>query len=217
MLTKYTIMKIIDSLEWRYACKKFDKNKKLNKEQVDALKKAFNLSATSYGLQPLKMLIVQHDEIKEKLFPLSYYQQQVNTCSHILILCIDTAFGEKDVDAYFDLEKNIRGVSEDVVGKFRQQLKLIYNKKDRKDIDLSAIYQAYIALGTLMTVCAEQQIDSCPMEGFDPEKVDELLGLKTKNLKSVLMLPVGYRAEDDVMRNMKKVRKPLNQVIIELD
>lgn len=210
-------MNIIDSLEWRYACKKFDKNRKLNEVQVDVLKKAFNLSATSYGLQPLKMLIVQHDEIKEKLFPLSYYQEQVTTCSHILILCIDTAFGEKDVDAYFDLEKNIRGVSEDVVGKFRQQLKIIYNKKERKEIDTSAIYQAYIALGTLMTVCAEQQIDSCPMEGFDPEKVDELLGLKTKNLKSVLMLPVGYRAEDDVMRNMKKVRKPLKQVIIELD
>lgn len=210
-------MNIIDSLEWRYACKKFDKNRKLNKDQVDALKKAFNLSATSYGLQPLKMLIVQHDEIKEKLFPLSYYQEQVSTCSHILILCIDTAFGVKDVDAYFDLEKNIRGVSEDIVGKFRQQLKTIYSKKDRKEIDTSAIYQAYIALGTLMTVCADQQIDSCPMEGFDPEKVDEVLDLKTKNLKSVLMLPVGYRAEDDVMRNMKKVRKPLKQVIIELD
>ena len=210
-------MNIIDSLEWRYACKKFDKNRKLNEEQVDALKKAFNLSATSYGLQPLKMLIVQHDEIKEKLFPLSYYQEQVTTCSHILILCIDTAFGEKDVDAYFDLEKNIRGVSEDVVGKFRQQLKTIYNKKDRKEIDTSAIYQAYIALGTLMTVCADHQIDSCPMEGFDPEKVDEVLDLKTKNLKSILMLPVGYRAEDDIMRHMKKVRKPLNQVIIELD
>lgn len=210
-------MNIIDSLEWRYACKKFDKDRKLTEQQVDVLKKAFNLSATSYGLQPLKMLIVQHDEIKEKLFPLTYYQQQVITCSHVLILCIDTAFGEKDVDAYFDLEKNIRGVSEDVVGKFRQQLKLIYNKKDRIEIDSSAIYQAYIALGTLMTICADQQIDSCPMEGFDPEKVDEVLGLKTKNLKSILLLPVGYRAEDDVMRNMKKVRKPLNQVIIELD
>ena len=210
-------MNIIDSLEWRYACKKFDKNRKLNKDQIDALKKAFNLSATSYGLQPLKMLIVQHAEMKEKLFPLSYYQEQVSTCSHIFILCIDSAFGEKDVDAYFDLEKNIRGVSEDIVGKFRQQLKTIYNKKDRKEIDTSAIYQAYIALGTLMTVCADQQIDSCPMEGFDSGKVDEVLDLKTKNLKSILMLPVGYRAEDDVMRNMKKVRKPLNQVIIELD
>jgi nitroreductase len=210
-------MNIIDALEWRYASKKFDKNRKLSEEQIDVLKKAFNLSATSYGLQPLKMLIVKSDEIKEKIFPLAYFQQQVTTCSHILIICIDSAFGEKEVDDYFDLEKDVRGVSEEVVGKFRHQLKLIYRKKDRKEIDISAVYQAYIALGTLMTVCADQQIDSCPMEGFNPKKVDEVLGLDAKNLKSVLMLPVGYRAEDDIMRNMKKVRKPLEEVIIELD
>lgn len=210
-------MNIIDALEWRYASKKFDKDRKLSEEQIDVLKKAFNLSATSYGLQPLKMLIVKSDEIKEKLFPLAYYQQQIKTCSHILIICIDSAFGEKEVDDYFDLEKDVRGVSEEVVGKFRHQLKLIYRKKDRKEIDISAVYQAYIALGTLMTVCADQQIDSCPMEGFIPGKVDEVLGLGAKNLKSVLMLPVGYRAEDDIMRNMKKVRKPLEEVIIELD
>lgn len=210
-------MNIIDALEWRYASKKFDKNRKLSEQQIDVLKKAFKLSATSYGLQPLKMLIVKSDETKEKLFPLSYFQEQVTTCSHILIICIDSAFGVEDVDAYFDLEKNTRGVSEDVVGKFRQQLKEIYSKKDRKEIDASSIFQAYIALGTLMTVCAEQQIDSCPMEGFIPEKVDEVLSLPEKNLKSILMLPVGYRAEDDIMRNMKKVRKPLEEVIIELD
>lgn len=210
-------MNIIDALQWRYACKKFDKNRKLSEEQISALKKAFNLSATSYGLQPLKMLIATSDEIKQKLFPLAYYQQQITTCSHVLIICIDAAFGEKEVDDYFDLEKDTRGVSEDVVGKFRQQLKQIYSKKDRLEIDTSAVYQAYIALGTLMTVCADQQIDSCPMEGFIPEKVDEVLGLHERNLKSVLMLPVGYRAEDDMMRTMKKVRKPLDEVIIELD
>jgi len=210
-------MNIIDALEWRYASKKFDKNKKVSEEQIDVLKKAFNLSATSYGLQPLKMLIAKSDEVKEKLFPLAYFQQQVTTCSHILIICIDAAFGVEDVDAYFDLEKNTRGVSEDVVGKFRQQLKDIYSNKDRKEIDASAVFQAYIALGTLMTVCAEQQIDSCPMEGFNPQKVDEVLGLNARNLKSVLMLPVGFRAEDDIMAAMKKVRKPLEEVIIELD
>lgn len=210
-------MNIIDALEWRYASKKFDKNRKLSEEQIDVLKKAFNLSATSYGLQPLKMLIVKSDEIKEKLFPLSYFQEQVTTCSHNLIICIDAAFGEKEVDDYFDLEKETRGISEDVVGKFRQQLKQIYSEKDRKEIDTSSVYQAYIALGTLMTVCADEQIDCCPMEGFIPEKVDEILGLKERNLKSVLMLPVGYRAEDDIMHSMKKVRKPLEEVIIELD
>jgi nitroreductase len=210
-------MNIIKSLEWRYACKKFDKNKKVTEEQINLLKKAFNLSATSYGLQPLKMLIAKNDEIKEKLFPHAYFQQQITTCSHILIICIDTAFGEQDIDAYFDLEKTIRGVSEEVVGKFRNQLKLIYHKKKREEIDASAIYQAYISIGTLMTVCADQRIDSCPMEGFNPAKVDEVLGLKAKNLRSVLLLPIGYRSEDDIMSRMKKVRKPLEEVIIELD
>lgn len=210
-------MDIINHLEWRYACKKFDINKKLKEDQVDILKKAFNLSATSYGLQPLKLLIVKNDPLKEKLLPLAYYQKQVSTCSHILIICIDTAFGEDDIDAYFDREKQIRGVSEEIVGKFRQQLKVVYSKKTQKEIEDSAVYQAYIALGTLMTVCAEQGIDSCPMEGFNAKKLDEQLGLKNKNLRSVLLLPVGFRAEDDFMRKMKKVRKPLNEVIIELD
>lgn len=210
-------MDIINHLEWRYACKKFDINKKLKEDQVDILKKAFNLSATSYGLQPLKLLIVKNDPLKEKLLPLAYYQKQVSTCSHILIICIDTAFGEDDIDAYFDREKQIRGVSEEIVGKFRQQLKVVYNKKTQKEIEDSAVYQAYIALGTLMTVCAEQGIDSCPMEGFNAKELDEQLGLKDKNLRSVLLLPVGFRAEDDFMRKMKKVRKPLNEVIIELD
>lgn len=210
-------MDIINHLEWRYACKKFDINKKLKEDQVDILKKAFNLSATSYGLQPLKLLIVKNDPLKEKLLPLAYYQKQVSTCSHILIICIDTAFGEDDIDAYFDREKEIRGVSEEIVGKFRQQLKVVYSKKTQKEIEDSAVYQAYIALGTLMTVCAEQGIDSCPMEGFNAKELDEQLGLKDKNLRSVLLLPVGFRAEDDFMRKMKKVRKPLNEVIIELD
>ena len=210
-------MNIIKSLEWRYACKKFDKNKKVPEEQIDVLKKAFNLSATSYGQQPLKMLVAKTDEIKEKLFPHAYFQQQITTCSHLLIICIDTAFGENDIDGHFDLEKNIRGVSEEVVGKFRNQLKNIYSKKTREEIDTSAIYQAYISIGTLMTVCAEQRIDSCPMEGFNPKKVDEVLDLKAKNLRSVLLLPVGYRSEDDIMSRMKKVRKPMEEVVIELD
>ena len=208
---------IIESLTWRYACKKFDANRKLNKDQIDVLSMAFNLTATSFGLQPLKMLIVKNDALKEALLPHAYFQPQITTCSHLLILCIDTAFDENSIDAYFDLEKDIRGTSEEIVGKFRNQLKTIYKKKDRQQIDTSAIYQAYISIGTLMTVCAEQQIDSCPMEGFNPVKFDEILELGKKNLRSVLLLPVGYRAEDDIMSSMKKVRKPLEQVIIEID
>ncbi len=208
---------IIQSLKWRYACKKFDKNRKLDQDQLDVLIKAFNLSATSFGLQPLKMLVVKGDALKAELLPHAYFQPQITTCSHLFVICIDTAFDEHDIDTYFDLEKNIRGTTEEIVGKFRNQLKTIYKNKNREEIDTSAIYQAYISIGTLMTVCAEQRIDSCPMEGFNPVKFDEILKLGKMNLRSVLLLPVGYRASDDIMSSMKKVRKPLEQVIIEVD
>lgn len=208
---------IVKSLQWRYACKKFDKNSLLSQEQIDILCESFNLTATSFGLQPLKMLVVKGDELKAKLLPHAYFQQQITTCSHLLIICIDTGFNEASIDAYFDLEKEIRGTTEEIIGKFRNQLKDIYKNKDQEQIDSSAIYQAYIAMGTLMTVCAELKIDSCPMEGFNPVKFDDILGLDAMNLRSVLLLPVGYRAEDDIMSAMKKVRKPLDQVIIEID
>jgi len=213
----YSEKNIIQSLNWRYACKKFDQTRKLDQDQIDVLSKAFNLTATSFGLQPLKMLIVKSDALKAELLPHAYFQPQITTCSHLLILCIDTGFDEGSIDAYFDLEKDIRGTSEEIVGKFRNQLKTIYKNKDRQQIDTSAIYQAYISIGTLMTVCAEQRIDSCPMEGFNPVKFDEVLELQKKNLRSVLLLPVGYRADDDIMSSMKKVRKPLDKVIIEVD
>ena len=208
---------IIDSLKWRYACKKFDKSKKLNADQVTILKHAFNLTATSFGLQPLKMLVIKGDALKEQLLPHAYFQPQITTCSHLLVICIDTAFNESSIDAYFELEKSIRGTSEEIVGKFRDQLKSIFKNKTREQIDGSAINQAYIKIGTLMTVCAEQRIDSCPMEGFNPVKFDAILKLEQKQLRSVLLLPVGFRAKDDIMSGMKKVRKQMEDVIIDLD
>ncbi len=208
---------IINSLKWRYACKKFDKTKKLNSGQVEILKNAFNLTATSFGLQPLKMLIIKGDSLKEQLLPHAYFQPQITTCSHLLVICIDTVFDENSIDAYFELEKNVRGTSEDIVEKFRNQLKSIFKNKNREQIDSSAINQAYINIGTLMTVCADQGIDSCPMEGFNPVKFDAVLKLEKKQLRSVLLLPVGFRAQDDIMSGMKKVRKPLEEVILDLD
>jgi nitroreductase len=210
-------MKIIDSLEWRYACKKFDKTKKISEEQLLELKKAFNLTATSYGLQPLKMLVIKSEELKSKLLPLAYYQPQVTTCSHLLVICTETDYGATAVDAKFDLERKLRGTKEEIIEKFRGQLKDIYLKKEAVDLERESMYQAYIALGNLMTVCAELRIDSCPMEGFIPSKVDEALGLSERNLRSALLLPVGYRAADDPTNGLAKIRKPLEEVVIDLD
>ena len=210
-------MDIIKSLEWRYACKKFDESRKVTKSQLTIIQNAFNLTATSFGLQPVKLLVISNKPLKEKLHEHGYYQQQITTCSHLLVICIDTKIDDETIDAKFNLEKEIRGTSEDIIGKFRKDLKGLYKNKTSYDIEKSAIYQAYIILGNLMTVCALEQIDSCPMEGFNAEKFDEVLQLNEKNLKSILLLPIGFRAEDDPMSSLKKVRKPIEDIVINLD
>ncbi|MDO9036899.1 MAG: NAD(P)H-dependent oxidoreductase [Lutibacter sp.] len=209
-------MNIINSLEWRYATKKFDPSKKLSVQQIETLKNAFNLTATSFGLQPLKLIVIENKELQEEFVKYCYYQRQVADASHLLVLCIENDTTTDDINAYFDLEKEVRGVSEEVISKFRDQLVAMYKNKTLEEKQLSATYQTYIALGNLMTVCAVEKIDNCPMEGFVPEKIDELLNLSAQNLKSILLLPVGFRAEDDFMSTMKKVRKPLNETVLEI-
>lgn len=209
-------MNIITSLEWRYATKKFNPSKKLSNQQINTLKTAFNLTATSFGLQPVKMIVISDKELQEKFVAHSYYQRQVADASHLLVLCIENDTTSEDINTYFDLEKKVRNIDETVVADFRKQLIGMYENKSIEEKQLSAIYQTYIILGNLMTVCALEKIDACPFEGFIPEKIDTLLNLKEHNLKSVLMLPVGFRADDDIMSEMKKVRKPLNETIIEI-
>ena len=209
-------MNIINSLEWRYATKKFNPSKKLSNQQINTLKTAFNLTATSFGLQPVKMIVICNKELQEKFVEHSYYQRQVADASHLLVLCIEDDTTTEDINAYFDLEKKTRNIDESVIADFRKQLIEMYKNKSIEEKQLSAIYQTYIILGNLMTVCAIEKIDACPLEGFIPEKVDALLNLKEQNLKSVLMLPVGFRADDDIMSEMKKVRKPLKETIIEI-
>jgi nitroreductase len=209
-------MNVINSLEWRYATKKFNPAKKLSNQQIDTLKNAFNLTPTSFGLQPLKLIVIENKELQEKVIELAYFQRQVADASHLLVICIENDTTTNDINAYFDLEKKIRNVEEATIANFRKQLIEMYDNKTAEEKKLSAIYQTYIALGNLMTVCAVEKIDACPLEGFIPEKVDQLLNLKALNLSSVLLLPVGIRADDDIMSTLKKVRKPLNEMIIDI-
>ena len=209
-------MNIIENLEWRYACKKFDESKFLSNKQIETLTKAFNLTATSFGLQPIKLLIINNKELQRQLVPFSFDQEQVYNASHLLVICIQDYFTLDDIDAYFDLEKEIRGTSEEILKPYRKQLKDIFANKSTIEKQKSAINQAYIALGNLMTVCALEKIDACPMEGFIAQKYDEILKLREQNLKSVLLLPVGFRAEDDFMSTLKKVRKPIDKTVIKI-
>lgn len=209
-------MDILKSLEWRYATKKFDPSKKLTTQQINTLKEAFNLTATSFGLQPIKMIVIANKKLQEKFVEHSYFQRQVADASHLLVLCINKDTTTEDINAYFDLEKETRKVEEEVISDFRKQLIDMYKNKSIEEKQLSAIYQTYIALGNLMTVCAVEKIDNCPLEGFVPEKIDILLNLDKLNLKSVLLLPVGFRADDDIMSGMKKVRKPISETVLEI-
>lgn len=209
-------MNTIESLQWRYAVKKFDDTKLLTTTQINTLKEAFNLTATSYGLQPVKMVIINNKEIQQQLVEHSWNQQQILQASHVLVLCIPKTYSGEDVKQYFDLVQKTRNTSEEIIGKFRDFLVADINKKSQETLFTWNKNQAYIALGNLMTVCAIEQIDACPMEGFVPEKYDEILKLNKQNLTSVLVLPVGFRAEDDYMKDLKKVRKQTSDVIIEL-
>ena len=209
-------MSIIDDLKWRYATKKFDSSKSLSETQLNTLKEAFNLTALSYGLQTLKLVVVEDKTTRENLVSLSYGQRQVADASHLFVLCVQTNINSDDVDSHFKNIKDIRATPDEVLEPFKAQMKsTIENMSDDNKLEW-ATKQAYIALGNLMTVCAVEGIDSCPMEGFVPEAIDKALNLETMNLKSVLLLPVGYRAEDDMFSGFKKVRKQLSDTIIEL-
>ena len=210
-------MNSIESLQWRYAVKKFDNNKTLTKEQIDTLKNAFNLTATSYGLQPIKLVVVKNKSIREKLVPHSWNQPQVLDASHLLIICIQKEYTSEEVTKYFNLVKEIRNTPDEITNSFKDFLTAEIDKKTPEELLIWNKNQAYLALGNLLTVCAIEQIDSCPMEGFIPEKYDEILGLDKHNLTSTLVLPVGFRADDCFMKDLKKVRKKLEDSILEID
>jgi len=209
-------MNSIESLQWRYAVKKFDENKSLSETQINTLKEAFNLTATSYGLQPIKMVVIKNKEVQQKLVEHSWNQPQVQQASHVLVLCVPKEYSAKDIDSYFSLVKTVRNTPDEILNPFKEMLTSSIGSKTQEELKVWNKNQAYIALGNLMTVAANEQIDSCPMEGFVPEKYDEILELDQHNLTSVLVLPVGFRATDDYMKDLKKVRRKTQEVIIEL-
>ena len=209
-------MDIIKQLQWRYATKKFDASKILTPAKLNTLKEAFNLTATSFGLQTLNLVIVKNKTLRESLLPYSYNQPQVVNASHLLVICIQENIEDSDVIDYYNNIKIIRNTPESILNPYREQLQGMMQKKTVEQRQSWSKNQAYIALGNLMTVCAIENIDACPMEGFIPEQYDQILKLGEKGLKSVLILPVGYRADDDMFSTLKKVRKSINQTVIEI-
>ncbi|GAA3627412.1 NAD(P)H-dependent oxidoreductase [Flavivirga jejuensis] len=209
-------MDTIKQLKWRYATKKFDENKKLSNTKLNTLKEAFNLTATSFGLQTIKLIVIENKALREMLVKHSFYQKQVLEASHLLVICIQNNITEEDINKYYANIKSIRETSDTVLDPYRLELIDKMKKMSVEERQQWSKNQAYISLGNLMTVCAVEGIDSCPMEGFLPREYDTILGLDKMKLQSVLLLPVGYRAEDDMFSEFEKVRKPIGDAIIEL-
>jgi len=213
---KYKILDTIRNLEWRYAVKKFNDDKVLPEEKVDLLKKAFNLTATSYGLQPITLLVIKNKALQQLLVQHSFEQQQVAQASHVLVICTQKIIDSQYIHRYFDKIRKVRGTSDEILNPFKSALVKDFSKKDVEEIKKWAINQAYLAMGNLLTICAMEKIDSCPMEGFEPSAYDEVLKLDKKGLASVLVLPIGYRAEDDMFSDFKKVRKDIADSVIDI-
>jgi len=207
---------IIEQLKWRYATKKFDGSKILSEEKLNVLKESFNLTATSYGLQPLKMVVIGNSEMKKKLVPITMDQEQVSNASHVLVLCIERSMDSKYIKDYFNLVEETRNTPRTILDPFQSFLIDEFSIKSKTTIETWMAKQAYLALGNLLTVSALEGIDSCPIEGFEPAAYDALLGLEDLGLQSVLVLAVGYRAEDDFFSGLEKVRRGVDEVVIDI-
>ena len=209
-------MNIVKALKWRYAAKKFDPSRVIPNDIIEVIKESFNLTASSYGLQPVKLLLVSNKSILQELVPLSSNQKQVGQASHLCVFCVDTNIDEAYIRSYFENIKSTRNTPDAVLSSFRDSIISSFGSKSTDEIYNWGAKQAYLALGNMLTVCATQEIDACPMEGFDPVAYDAFFKLKEKGLRSALVMLIGYRAKDDMFADMKKVRKDLTDSIIEI-
>lgn len=200
-------MELINALNWRYATKKYDSTKKVSNEDVEKIKEAIRLSASSYGLQLYKVLVIEDKETKEKLLPASYGQNQIVDSSHLFVFCNYTKVSENDVDNYTDLIASTRNLTNDKVKPIGDYLKTSLSGLSEEQKSIWTAKQTYIALGNLLAAAGELRIDATPMEGFNPQQYNEILGLTEKNLNAAVIATVGYRADDDFNKDLPKVRK----------
>ena len=207
-------MNIIDSLNWRYATTKFDTQRIISDSDIDKLKEIVKLAPSSWGMQFYKIIIIKDNELKQKLLPAAYNQNQVADCSHLFVFCSLKKVFEDDInlmiDEFHSLRANDDNYSKEGTDKYASGAKKSILGMEPKKQSEWLKKQCYIALGQLMVGCADMRIDSCPMEGFKSDEVDEILALQSQNLTSVVLLPSGYRSEDDKYQHKTKVRKPNN-------
>jgi nitroreductase len=204
----------IKDANWRYATKKFDATKKISNVDLANLKEAIRLTASSYGLQPYKVIIVENPDLRAQLQPVSWGQSQIVDASHLLVFANIINFGEKEIDTTIHNMANTRNLPLEALqgyGDFMKS-KLVSLPEDVKNTWTSK--QTYLALGNLMNAAAELKIDVTPMEGFEPEKYNEILGLDKLGLNASLVATIGYRHEEDATQHYAKVRKSEEELFV---
>ncbi len=208
---------LLNQLNWRYATKQFDPQRKINPQTWAALEEALVLTPSSFGLQPWKFIVVTNSTTREQLVPVSWGQRQVADASHLVVFAIKQNLNEADIDAYLSRIVAVRGAARDSLNGYRDMMvgSLIKGRDEvaRKNW---AANQAYIALGNFLTSAALLGIDACPMEGLEPAKYDEILGLNQQSLSTVVAAAAGYRASGDKYAGAKKVRFPKKEVLVEV-
>ena len=210
-------MSLIEALNWRYATKKMN-GEKVSQDKVDQILAAARLAPTSSGLQPFKIIVVTNPELKEKIKTVAYGQSQITDSSHVLIFAAWDNYTEERIRAVFAHTNSQRGVPDSATAEYVNKLLGMYINRTAEENFNHAAKQAYIAFGVALAEAALLKVDTTPMEGFEAGKLDELLGLGALGLRSTTIMPLGYRDEaGDWLVNLKKVRTPLEDFIIEFN
>jgi nitroreductase len=206
----------IKNANWRYATKKFDATKKVSDADLQTLKEAIRLSASSYGLQPYQVILVENSELRAQLQPAAWGQAQLVDASHVLVFANITNIGDTEIDAYLNNVAKTRGLPLDALQGYGDFMKSKISSLSAEQKNIWTSKQTYIALGNLLNAAAELNIDVTPMEGFEPEKVNEILGLNERGLNASLIAPIGYRHAEDATQSYAKVRKSEQELFITL-
>jgi nitroreductase len=208
---------LLQKLRWRYATKKMNPTKAVDPEKVERILEAARLAPTSSGLQPYEIIVVTNKALRERIQPIAWNQAQVTDCSHLLVFAAWDNYTPERINAMFDLVNAQRGSTSEGWENYRNMLLENYPGREPQVNFEHAARQAYIGLGAALIAAAFEEVDSTPMEGFDPKALDEILGLSARGLRSVAILPLGYRDEaNDWLVNLKKVRRPREQFIVDM-
>ena len=204
---------LTESLQWRYAVKKFDASRKVEIATINELLNATRLSASSFGLQPWHFFVIQDPKTREEIKKHAWNQPQVTDCSALIVMASKKEMTADYIEGFVQTLASERGIPVEVLADYKAMMLNSLPLMQGEQGKAWMAHQVYISLGTLLAACAVAEIDSCPMEGFDKQAVDLILDLPTKGFNSRLLCPIGYRDPSDALASAKKVRMALGDVV----